>query len=72
MNEVAAILNAAITQRPHVLSLHAPNGEVCLVFASAENLTRSQVLHGWEQYFRGGYVAILWMNGEPVGSYTGL
>lgn len=70
MNSTAQILNAALAQRPHVVSLHSPSGEACLVFSSPCLQQRARVIAGWTEYFRAGYVAIIWMNGEPLGTCT--
>lgn len=71
MNSIpAAALNDALACRPHVLSLHSPDGQCQCVFSSPQIAESARILNGWRDYLARGFTAIEWWHGFPSGSYT--
>lgn len=66
MNHTALTLNNVKRAVTWCWSLHSPTGETRVIYAN-DNLTKAaRELAGWIPYFRQGWVAVEWCNGEPV------
>lgn len=68
MNPVGASLNNLLQCLPRVFSLHGPDGQVVMAFASNDPDSVARTLLDWERHYANGCIGIEWQHAFPINS----